>query len=76
MNFAKSLLVSLSENHHFKHKKLNFYTEMFSFCGVWQKISIEDDMLVAESFISTFNSANIAETLSFLLELLSFFLEF
>ena len=72
----KSLLVSLSENHHFKHEKLDFHTEMFSFCGVWQKISIEDDILVEESFISTFNSANIAETLSFFLELLSFFLEF
>ena len=61
----QSLLVSLSESHHFKHEKLDFHTEMFSFCGVWQKISIEDDILVEEIFISTFNSTNIAKTLRF-----------
>ena len=67
LSIVNSPLVSLSENRHFKHKKLDFFTDLFSFSGVWQKISIEDDILVAESFISTFNSANIAETLSFFL---------
>ena len=67
---------SLSENHHFKHEKLDFHTKTFTFCDVWQKICIEDDILVEESCISLFNSTNIAKTLSFFLEFLSFFLEF
>jgi len=57
-------------------KSLIFTAKCSVFVVSGQKISIEDDILVEESFISTFNSTNIADTLSFFLELLSFFLEF